>query len=174
MNEEQRVGAVKLIVALLPDSAETILSWVKSKTGRGVHEVQFTLFCFLDQARFLPGAERFAIKVPQIVEDYLNHVRAETSQAAWMAGDLLGDHLPVSDGLPVLLRSARSAKFVAGRAGALHGLEHVLGRLKVGSYRSNRVVTLLREISVHDKSLRLRAIALYLLEEERKREDAAS
>jgi hypothetical protein len=157
LRERERVGTVKTLVALAPASDRLIRTLLRRMSDRGTYEVHFTLFCFLDDLRHLPGSARVARRVPQLVARYLSNVPRESAHAAWMAGDLLGDHWPLRQAVTVLAKQATMAKFAAGRAGAIHGLAHALERAK-GAERA-RVRRVLDAVSNQDPTARLRNLA---------------
>jgi hypothetical protein len=156
-NESARVAAAKTLVALAPDSAGTIRRLLDRQAGRGSYEAHFSLFCFLDEVHGLPRAAALAREVPSLIERYLKRAKVETAHAAWMAGDLLGDHWPVRDGLPILRKMATQARFAAGRSGAIHGLGRICarskGRQRLGIERE------LAHLSRVDRSGTARAVA---------------
>lgn len=159
--EKTRLGAVKVIVALLPDSTRVIRNWIQRKTNKQIYEVHFSLFCFLDHVADLPNARAFADEVPLLIGEYLQHVEVDSARAAWMAGDLLGDHLEVAKTLPILLRVAKGARFSAGRKGTLHGLEHALAKVENSTKKS--ILTLVHELSEVDRSIKVREYAKLML-----------
>jgi hypothetical protein len=138
--ERTRVSLVKLLVALLPHSMGQILRWLKRRGGQSAYEVHFTLFCFLDRVQEMPCGRRLAPRILAEVQKYLMNVRTETAHAAWMAGDLIGDHWRSREALPTLLRTVTSARHAAGRRGALHGIEHIIRRLRGKEARMVREV----------------------------------
>ena len=126
-SEESRVAFAKIAIAFLPASAAIIGAVLQRSPTSELGELQFSLFVFLSDAPgFLSRKEMQTLQ--QLVEQYLLSVRSRAAQAAWMAGDLLGDHWPLRDSLPILLRTATFAKHAAGREGALHGLAHAIDR----------------------------------------------
>jgi hypothetical protein len=153
-SESVRVGLVKIMVALLPESSDIIKRWLLRSTGRFVPEVHFSLFCFLHFARDVPNAEEFCEDIPKLVGDYLAMVKHDTAKAPWMAGDFLGEHWNSQDNLEILLRLAKSAPFVAGREGALHGLSHLASN--GSSQLQGQIIATTKEISRTDKSRRIR------------------
>jgi hypothetical protein len=161
--EEDRVSAVKLLVALLPDSANEIEDWLTEHSLEHVHEVHFSLFCFLDEVVEIPSLDSYRPQIASLVEDYLAAVQSEDAFAAWMAGDLLGDHWPTVEGLPLLLRLATGAKYPAGRKGAIHGLAHLLDRVEDGSSEKNRIIALLERISKEDADHEVIEYAAFVL-----------
>jgi hypothetical protein len=74
-----------------------------------------------------------------------------------MAGDLLGDHWPLNESLPVLQRLATDARFVAGREGALHGLAHALDRAEKA--QQWQIVATLKLVAEKDRSAKVRRYA---------------
>jgi len=160
--EQVRVAAVKVLVALFPITWKNIASWLKRDSERSLYEVHFSLFCFLDQVPQLKGASGFEFRVPELVENYLKEVKAESAHAAWMAGDLLGDHWEAETALSVLSKTSQRAQFAAGRLGAIHGLSHLLSRLK--SPKRIATLQLLRLISENDRSKKVRDSAKLVLE----------
>jgi len=125
-----RVASAKVMVALLPDSLKTIESWLKKKEPRSVFEVHFSFFCYLDEVSASSRSDSLRTSVLKLVEGYLRTTRSDAAQAAWMAGDLLGDHWDLSESLSVLLELAGGAQHAAGRTGGVHGLEEAFGRCK--------------------------------------------
>ncbi len=147
--ERLRVAAVKLAVVFLPESRPLLLRWLDPQCP--LREVQFTLFCFLDDVPHLGNDRSFARDIPVLVGEFLQHVPTNTAEVAWMAGDLLGDHWDLRASLPILLRLARQARFAAGRSGAVHGIACAARRTKsVERLRDMRSVLAL--IKNHERS----------------------
>jgi hypothetical protein len=161
--EQDRVSVVKVLVALLPNSANEIEGWLTEHSLEHSHEVHFSLFCFLDQVGDIPSLESLRPEVTRLVGDYLATVQSEDSFAAWMAGDLLGDHWPTAEGLPLLLQLAMGATNPAGRKGAIHGLTHLLERVEDGSAEKSRIISLLERISNEDLNQEVRMYATFAL-----------
>ncbi len=161
--EEDRVSVVKVLVALLPDSLMEIESWLTEYTAEHSHEVHFSLFCYLDHVAEIPSLDSLRPQVARLVEDYLATIQSEESFAAWMAGDLLGDHWPTGEGLPILLRLATAGTNLAGRKGAIHGLAHLLDRVEAGSSEANRIISLLEQISITDWDHEVRKYTAFVL-----------
>ena len=162
-NDVQRVSAARVLVALLPESLPYLHRLLLDQRDRWSYEVHFSLFCFLDWALCFPTATR----VPQLalaaVEEYLMKVKHQTARAAWMAGDLLGDHWRAKEAVPALVRAARAGTYVVGRLGALHGLAHVLAERSPPLERA-AVRAAVRRIARIDISHRVRACARSLLD----------
>lgn len=164
LHEATRVAAAKCMVALVPYSGDTIIRWIKSTSGRGIYEVHFSLFCFIDRIPDMPDSDELAGRVPALIEQYLLTVKSKAAFAAWMAGDLLGDHWQIEHTLPVLQKAAEQARFVAGRSGALHGLAHIFNRLPVGDPARDFTFALIRKRANEDRSRKLRDTAKLILE----------
>jgi hypothetical protein len=163
-DEPSRVAAAKIMVALIPDSIDSIRNWINSKSGKSIYEIHFSLFCFLDQVPGLRNGKEFAREIPPLIQDYLLDVKSKSAFAAFMAGDLLGDHWEVSEALPILIRAAKGARYVAGRKGAIHGLAHILNRLSESDTHRGPIISLLRNIRKRDNSKEVRVSANLVLE----------
>lgn len=163
-DESSRVAAAKIMVALIPDSIDSIRNWINSKSGKNIYEIHFSLFCFLDQVPVLRNGKEFAREIPPLMEDYLLKIKSKSAYAAFMAGDLLGDHWEVSESLPILIRAAKGARFVAGREGAIHGLAQILNRSSESDTHRGPIISLLRNIRRHDSSKEVRVSANLVLE----------
>jgi hypothetical protein len=163
--EEDRVATVRLLVALLPDSLSQIEDWLREQSLELAHEVHFTLFCFLDEVGATPSLSGLRQQVILLLDDYLATVQLDVAYAAWMAGDLLGDHWPATESLPVLLRLATDAKNPVGRKGAIHGLLHLLERVEGSSAETSRITALLERISKKDEDQEVRRYAAFVVRE---------
>lgn len=159
-DEALRVSLARVLVALLPDSFDMISDLLEWRAGARAYEVHFSLFCFLDDPP-ATADRQLRDRVATLVEDYLRTVRASTARAAWMAGDLLGDHWVTEEAVPRLIRLATDARFVAGRHGAVHGLAHALPRSSKPTQLE--IVATIRAVAERDRSARIRRQANYLL-----------
>jgi hypothetical protein len=121
--ERNRIAAARLLTASLPDSLPVIQKWLGIDSGTGRHEVQFSLLCFLSDAQLLELTNSQERKIFQLIANFLLSVRTNLGKAAWMAGDLLGDHWKGPGALVALVEALHHARFAAGRRAALHGLE---------------------------------------------------
>lgn len=148
--ERERVRAVEVLIALLPESWAIVQRWLRAGADPRTHEVLFTFFCFLGDVPSESRTKSLHGPVLKLIEEFLIQVRKDPKLAAWMAGDLLGDHWELQESLPILFRVAKDARFVAGRKAALHGLAHALSRTK-GSSRS-RIRRVLAEVQEADRS----------------------
>jgi hypothetical protein len=149
---DKRIGVIALLVDLLPRSESIIRKWLERFDNARAYEVQFSIFVCL-----LPYMGSFLrMGGPRLVERYLLDVPRDTARAAWMAGDLLGSDCPLRSGLSRLRRAAQSARFSAGRLGALHGLAHALIRLEKRGSPTRAILRELRYISKSDRSTSVR------------------
>ncbi|MGH7392722.1 MAG: hypothetical protein ACREM3_25170 [Candidatus Rokuibacteriota bacterium] len=155
--ERFRVGAVKVLVALLPSSLQTIHQWLHRRGRDDVYEVHFTLFCFLDRVVEVSESKALRRRVLSELRWYLGSIKSEAAQAAWMAGDLLGDHWNVDEALPVLVWAANHAQHDAGRRGAVHGIAHMMNRVSGAKHRA--LTELLDKVARSDPSGRMRHYA---------------
>ena len=128
-DHSSRLALVHILVNLMPESVEIIKELINRKSDKFDYEMHFSLFCFLDDVPDLPGGLKFAREIPSIIEKYLMEIKTETAYAAFMAGDLLGEHWYVDEARPILMKIAKKARYSAGRHSAIHGLEHVLQQL---------------------------------------------
>ena len=163
-HEPTCIACAKVFIALVPESIGSIKKWVKKSSGKSIHEVHFSIFCFLDNILHLPNNQGFAREIPSLVEEYLTNIKSNTARAAFMAGDLLGDHWEMNEALPVLIRIAKKAKYSAGRDSALHGLGHIMSQLSNFDSDKKLILQLLRNIAQHDRSKIVRFTAELLLE----------
>ncbi|MBM3156839.1 MAG: hypothetical protein FJ004_06100 [Chloroflexi bacterium] len=154
-----RVAAAEVMVALVPDSADSIRRWINTRSGKYIYEVHFSLFCFMDLVLDLPRAEEFAAEIIALVEKYLMGLESDRASAGWMAGDLLGNHWNTEEALPILVKAAKEARFVAGRDAAVDGLGYILQSLQKSDPRRKSIISLLREIAANDRSKNVKAAA---------------
>jgi len=161
--EPLRVAATKLLVGLTPDSNKRIKALIREFSRPQSLEVHFTLFCFLDQVLDLSSGKALVEEIPGLIEWYLMNVRSEVAQAAWMAGELLGEHWSIDTALAVLSRAALRARYVAGRKGALHGLGHIISREGVSKGARRQAEQVLKDASEQDKGVTARQYAKQIL-----------
>lgn len=167
-NEAVRIAAVRVIVALLPLSLGAITNLLNRFQNRGNYEVHFTLFCYLDAAQDMPDASSLTKDVLPLVEDYLMTVPRKTALAAWMAGDMLGEHWNEQEAVPLLMKTAQGGKYSVGRKHSVFGLAHMLDRLPVESNAHKNILKTLRRISSADSSKYVRESAKEELRDWRK------
>ena len=163
-HDETRLGMLEILIGLLPHSAKVITGWLGKWSGAYVYEVHFSFFVIIGYIGENSGAQSFAKEIPHLVEAYLKDVPRETGFGAWKAGDLLGDDWRLDESVPVLITCTRSARFVAGRRGALHGLAHALGRRPEVNPHLRKIRRVLREVVKSDRSGRIREYAKSILD----------
>jgi len=151
-NEAVRIAAVRVLVALLPTSLAAIADLLSRCQNKHHYEVHFTLFCYLDWAQEMPDAFSLTEDVLLLVENYLMTVPRKTARAAWMAGDMLGEHWNEQEAVPLLMKTAQGAKYSVGRLQSVFGLAHMLDRLPVESDTHKSILKALRKISSSDPS----------------------
>lgn len=162
-NDGLRIATIKLLVGAAPYSAHIIEKLLIDKANRNAYEIHFTLFCYLHELKNLPATKRVCSRVLSQIKSYLLQIERDTSRAAWMAGDLLGDHWLLKESLPVLLGVAKEAKYVAGREAAVDGLGKALKRVGASSVYRKQILSLLKHISNSDRSKKVRRAAKYAL-----------
>jgi hypothetical protein len=163
---DRRLAAVRFLVAGLPASLPHIRTLLARRRSVWNYEVHFSLFCWLDevqsQHRFPASSKKLDRDALFLVEEYLLVVPRRTAYAAWMAGDLLGDHWRQPDGAVILLRTLRHARFAAGRSGVIHGLVHASANLPPSW--AAKIEKALMEVAKHDRSESVRRDAIEALE----------
>jgi hypothetical protein len=158
-NEDLRISLIKLVLSLIPESEGIIEDLLLKKSEKIDFEVQFTIFCFLDQIKDLKNAKKFASNVPNLVGEYLMNTKRNTGRAAWMAGDMLGDHWDKKAAVPVLKNVAKNAKYIAGKRAGLYGLF-----LVYKNSRDNRILTSLKDLRESAKNRSIKTYISNLLE----------
>jgi hypothetical protein len=152
-----RIPACKLLIALLPLSEETIKMLLMKLAHKMDYEIQFTVFCYLDELLVLDPLPSFVNDVPMVIHEYLNRIQKDTARAAWMAADLLGDHWPPKEALPVLLRLAEEGRHRVGRSVAAKGLIKLLPRIQQSERK--KVLHTLKRLSERDRSNKVKQAA---------------
>ncbi len=152
--ESLRIAAAKVLVASLPETFGDIQSFLTDFSRPLSYEVHFTLFCFLDPDE-LPNREGLRRRIFSLVKSYLMNSNAKTGSAAWMAGDLLGDHWRRREAVDALCEIAANAEHPVARESAIHGLAHALDWASPA--RRKRILGLFEKISSMDtcESVRL-------------------
>jgi hypothetical protein len=158
--EKLRNGAVRLIVALLPETFPTLKKLLSDCSTPLWHEVHFVAFSALDRSDL---SETDQIQVLALVEQYLMNVKSDAGFAAWKAGDMLGDEWYTPETLQILEKLVPSARYVAGRKGALHGIQHAMDEATPSEM--TRIRSLLRKVASEDPSAEVRRYATYTLED---------
>lgn len=158
-DEVTRVFLAKVMAVLLPYSLPWLPGLLQPRPEAALAEVQFSLFCFLDAAA--GDRHRGSRELLHLLEQYLLTIARDSAHAAWMAGDLLGDHWPLQESLGVLISAASNARHSAGRLAAIHGLSHALER---GNKQQQwAIVDVLKRVASKDRSSRVRSYASSVL-----------
>ncbi len=173
-DERLRITAVRVLVALLPMSLEVITSLLNKFAGRHHYEVHYTLFCYLDWAQEMPYAASLTQSILPLVETYFLSVPRQTAHAVWMAADMMGEHWDVREAIPLLTGTALATRYAVGREGSILGLEKIVGRLAAGSSEEEKVLKTLREVSLSDRSGRVRKEAQSVLRERRNKSNESA
>ena len=160
-NDSIRIAAILAIVAAVPHSERIMQRLIANTSNRNAYEIHFSLFCYLAH---MPNTTQLCSLMLDHVESYLRHVSKNTAKAAWMVGDLLGDHWPLKKTLPVLLKLAQEAKYVAGRDAALYGLRATLANSTLTESSRKQVIVALKDISKNDRSETVRSTARFIYE----------
>ncbi len=158
-DEELRNGAVRLIVALLPKTFSIVEELLSDSASPLWYEVQFTAFSSLDRDDLSRTDQE---RVLVLIENYLMNVKSESGYAAWKAGDLLGDEWNTPETVQILEKLLSSAKHIAGRKAALHGLQHAIERAT--PLKRETLFSLIREAASSDPSAEIRKDANRTLE----------
>jgi hypothetical protein len=158
-NEPLRNGAIRLIVALLPMTFPALKELLSDSSSPLWYEVHFTAFCSLDRDDLTETDQQ---RVLALVEHYLMNVKTESGYAAWIAGDLLGDEWNTPETVQILETLLFSAKHVAGRKAALHGMQHAIKKARPSEVK--RLFSLIRTASSADPSAEVREHASLTLE----------
>lgn len=148
-NEWSRVLIARMLVALVPSSLVLIESQLHTvKVSDQQAELQFSIFVALSELPALRDDSQTLSLITDVLRRYLVEIETGAAQAAWMAGDLLGDHWPLNLALPVLIDTSKTAEHVAGREGAVHGLSHALARAsKLDQWK---IVQVLKDVAGSD------------------------
>jgi hypothetical protein len=159
-NETLRNGAVRLIVALLPHTFHVLEKLLFDFSLSFWYEVHFTAFSALDRRDLSEADQR---KVLALVEKYVQNSKSEAGFAAWKAGDILGDEWFGPETVEILERLLFSARYVAGRNAALHGIQHAMN--EVTPSEKKRLRSLVSKLASEDRSSEVRDYATYTLKD---------
>lgn len=164
--EECRVFATRVLVAGAPMSGTVIEEVLARRKSRRDFENLFSTFCVLEHLCYMPRTRALGKRVLTMVEDFLASVRSNAAQAAWMAGDLLGDHWPEKDAISILKRIAVQGRYAAGREAAVSGLGMAMRKRISSAKDKEELMSLLKQVMTNDRSKHVRLavqIALSLL-----------
>lgn len=102
--DSNRISVIKLLIALLPNSYYPIKRWLMLEGDNYYYEVQFTLFCFLDDVlSFVPILPEISEDIVNEARDYLNRIPSDEAHNAFMAADMLCNHWRGEDGIRSLI-----------------------------------------------------------------------
>lgn len=148
---DARVALCRLLCAAAPECLPVLRELLRVGPGWWRYEVQFTLFCFLDQIPAIRRGAELASSVPGIVEAYLMEVQSESGRAAWMAAHMLANHWrPNAIGMGILFHVLESGRYVAGRLAALIALN---GLARVARKAERATLTArINDTRSHDRS----------------------
>lgn len=165
-SENERLDVLGAIVALMPD-AQDLFAHTLARTDDGSwFEVHFSLFIalrFVLVSESIPGSAAFFDAIPGIITRYLLSAKSETAIAAWEAGGSMVDICRLDIASAHLANAAANARYVAGRLGALHGIQHALARLEARSESTDELMRFVKRLSRRDASRRVRRSAKRIL-----------
>lgn len=154
-SSSRRLEAVKVLVAMLPESEDLLRHWLQRSAGRGIHEVQFSILASLSALSSQPPTA-LVRRLGNLVYYYLATVRSRTGGAAWMAADLLGDCWIGQRSLGHLLEVIQNGRYAAGRRAALYGVSRYIERA-----RGARRMTLVRRLQAVERDDPSRVVRAY-------------
>jgi len=157
-DEKLRNGAIRLIVALLPETFPILEEVLSDSLSPLWYDVHFIAFNSLERSELGEADQRRALA---LVERYLVNAKSDAGFAAWKAGDMLGDEWYGADTVEILERLLSSARYVAGRNAALHGIQHAIN--EVTPSEKERLLSLVRKVASEDPSAAVRSYAAYTL-----------
>lgn len=157
-NENLRNGAVRLLVALLPETFAVFERLLSDSLSPFWYDVHFIAFNSLERNNLSKTDQQ---QVLALVERYLVYARSEAGFAAWKAGDMLGDEWYAPETAEILERLLSSARYVAGRNAALHGIQHAIN--EVTPSEKERLLSIVRRVAAEDPSAAVRSYATYTL-----------
>jgi hypothetical protein len=159
-SHDGRMAAMYPVIDALPESWPDVLQLIRERRHRYSGEVQFTLFNFIPWD--LP--DKAKTELLKEVNKFLMNVPTDAGRSAWLCGDQLAHWSEKRDHgeLAILLNCLHSARFTAGRLGALHGLQHKLDAC--GERDAHRILDAISLAASSDKSGRVRWNAGYVLE----------
>jgi hypothetical protein len=115
-----------------------------------VYEIHFSIFGALNRSDF---NDLESDGIEYILVDYLSEVKSSSSYAAWKAGLVLGEDWRSPKSELTLKRLMRSARFPAGRLGAINGYRFIVQRR--GTFTPEEFSPL-RAVAHRDKSKKVR------------------
>lgn len=152
-----RIAAVKVMLALMPESTATVFGWIAQPPVRRPWDVHFTVFCYLDEVVSTASGGVFARSLLRVLRDYLLRLRTDAGKAGWMAAGLLGQSWPPAVATPILVEVVENAAHRQARSAAMRGISDLLDRATGPRAAAFRRV--LRRAARHDRSRHVRASA---------------
>ena len=159
--ERERLATAKILVALLPASFATIQDCLRRRDSRRAYELHFSLFCFLDDARYVPQSNATLRKLNDMVVSYLYHAKSDAANAAWMAVHLLATHWPGKQSLKGLSFVALQSSHPVARSAALMGIGECLPSLT--KTERLKIARLLETIQRSDRRPKIRRQAARII-----------
>jgi hypothetical protein len=164
-NEADRVETASLVVDKLPRTARDIQLLLLETPHRLSREVQYSILNCLDCSTIAPKS--IELLLPSVTE-LLNNVSSGTAYLWMKLGCLLGDGwLLAADSKKrreireTLLNAVQTARFVHGRKGALHGIEHALNSASL--HEGKKLLEVIQEVALSDRSVSVRRSAYFIL-----------
>lgn len=150
-------GLANALVALLPRSTRTVERLLSQSAPNCIYELHFSIFGALGRSD-LNDLEQDGIEY--MLMEYLLGVKSTSAYAAWKAGLVLGEDWLSPRAEHLLVRLMMTAKFPAGRMGAINGYRFVVERRK--SFTTGELSPL-RIVARSDKSSKVRGYAKFHL-----------
>lgn len=166
-NDMFRIAFIRIIVGAAPHSVKMMRQLMTNRVDRNAYEIHFTLFCYLG---WMPNAKKVCSLMLPHIRNYLVCVKYSTAHAAWMAGVLLGEDWPLRKTLPILMQVVKQARYVAGRAAAVNGLEHALTNKGLTRAQRNNIFSVLQDIAKSDRSAQLKMQVMLILGDKAKKQ----
>lgn len=153
---EKREYAIRL-VCLYPESQSAI----EQSLASGYLELHFCIFCWLDSLiEHVEGDPETREWVKDLMLGYITCATDDGDSASWMAGDLVGAHLPTDDGLWILARCLDTGLKDAGATAVIQAIREIVPRLTESQY-STLIASLPVDVSAHNPLCEgLRVLAL--------------
>lgn len=154
-DEIKRVENIKILIALIPETINTIKKLLLDFSDEISYERHFTLFCYLDDVfDFLEDIE-IINEILDLIKNYLLNVKYDYAMAAWMAGDLLGDHWRnIDSAQKVLFEVIKNSKYTTGKLSALHGIKQLFQNVDLT--RKEEIMSFLQGLLKTEKSVKVK------------------
>jgi hypothetical protein len=160
-------GLPEILIALLPSSYGLVKSVLSMTVPKAVYEMHFTMFALLERQEF-NSLEQDGIEL--LLREYLMKVRSTAAFAAWKAGLVLAEEWLSDRSESLLIELMASARFPAGRLGAINGYRWLVAHRRTFSHAEFEPLS---RAAQNDPSERVRGWAKFHLKEMRRMKDAA-